>query len=54
MEKMAEENCNVRNTRGRKKIIGKERKFYDKEKLKNLTPNGQKATRVLTNTLQTG
>jgi hypothetical protein len=41
----------VRILEGGKKIVAKEESFYDSEVLKNITPDWQKATRVLTNTL---
>jgi hypothetical protein len=50
-KKLAEESAPVRILEGGKKIAGKEESFYDGEILKNLTPEWQKATRVLTNTL---
>jgi len=50
-KKMAEENAMVRILEGGKKIVGEEESFYDKEILKNLTGEWQKATRVLSNTL---
>jgi hypothetical protein len=50
-KKIVEENAAVRILEGGKKIIGREESFYDNELLKNLTPEWQKATRVLTNTL---
>ncbi len=49
--KIAEENAMVRVLEGGKKIIGKEESFYDIEILKNVTCEWQKATRVLSNTL---
>jgi hypothetical protein len=49
--KLVEESSAVRILEGGKKIAGKEENFYDSEILKNLTPEWQKATRVLTNTL---
>ena len=49
--KIVEENAVVRILEGGKKIAGKDETFYDNEILKNLTPEWQKATRVLTNTL---
>jgi hypothetical protein len=49
--KIAEENAMVRILEGGKKIVGKEETFYDSEILKNITPEWQKATRVLMNTL---
>jgi hypothetical protein len=50
-KKIVEENAMVRILEGGKKIQGKEEGFYDNEILKNLTPEWQKATRVMTNTL---
>ena len=50
-KKLSEENAVVRILEGGKKIVGKEEGFYDNEILKNITPEWQKATRVLTNTL---
>jgi hypothetical protein len=50
-KKIAEENAAVRILEGGKKIIGKEETFYDKEILKNVTGEWQKAWRVLSNTL---
>lgn len=50
-KKLVEENATVRMLEGGKKIVGKEESFYDNEILKNLTPEWQKATRVLSNTL---
>ena len=50
-EKISDENATVRILEGGKKIVGKEESFYDNEVLKNLTPDWQKATRVLSNTL---
>ncbi len=49
--KIAEENAVVRMLEGGKKIAGKEDSFYDSEILKNITGEWQKATRVLSNTL---
>lgn len=49
--KIAEENATVRILEGGKKIAGKEESFYDTEILKNITGEWQKATRVLSNTL---
>ena len=51
MEKISDENATVRILEGGKKIVGKEDSFYDGEILKNITPDWQKATRVLSNTL---
>jgi len=50
-KKICDENAMVRQLEGGKKIVGKDESFYDNEILKNLTPEWQKATRVLTNTL---
>jgi len=50
-KKIAGENAAVRMLEGGKKIAGKEETFYDNELLKNLTSDWQKATRVLSNTL---
>ena len=50
-KKISDENATVRILEGGKKIVGKEESFYDNEVLKNITPDWQKATRVLTNTL---
>jgi hypothetical protein len=50
-KKICDENAMVRILEGGKKIVGKEDSFYDSELLKNITPDWQKATRVLTNTL---
>ena len=49
--KLAEESAAIRILEGGKKIAGKEENFYDNEILKNLSPEWQKATRVLSNTL---
>ena len=49
--KIAEENATVRILEGGKKIAGKDESFYDTEILKNITGEWQKATRVLSNTL---
>ncbi len=49
--KMTEENAVVRILEGGKKIAGKEESFYDNEIIKNITGDWQKATRVLSNTL---
>jgi hypothetical protein len=49
--KIAEENAAVRILEGGKKIVGKEEDFYDNEIVKNVTAEWQKATRVLSNTL---
>ena len=49
--KIMEENAMVRVLEGGKKIVGKEEDYYDGEIIKNLTPEWQKATRVLSNTL---
>ena len=50
-KRLCEENSMVRMLEGGKKIIGKEESFYDNEIMKNLTPDWQKASRVITNTL---
>lgn len=50
-KKMAEENAMVRMLEGGKKIVGKDESFYDSEIVKNVTNEWQKATRVLSNTL---
>lgn len=50
-KKLVEENATVRILEGGKKIAAKSETFYDSELLKNITPEWQKATRVLTNTL---
>lgn len=50
-KKISDENATVRILEGGKKIVAKEESFYDSEILKNITPDWQKATRVLTNTL---
>lgn len=49
--KLTEENAVVRILEGGKKIAGKEESFYDNEIMKNITGEWQKATRVLSNTL---
>lgn len=49
--RLTEENAPVRILEGGKKLAGREANFYDGEILKNLTPEWQKASRVLTNTL---
>lgn len=50
-KKLAEENAMVRILEGGKKIIGKEENFYDHEILKNCSGEWQKASRLLSNTL---
>lgn len=50
-KKLCDENAMVRILEGGKKIAGKEEDFYDTEILKNITGEWQKATRVLSNTL---
>lgn len=50
-KRLCEENSLVRILEGGKKIVGKDETFYDNEILKNLTKDWQKATRVLSNTL---
>ena len=49
--KIAEENATVRILEGGKKIVGKDESFYDKEIIKNVTGEWQRAWRVLSNTL---
>ncbi|MFM7838787.1 MAG: DUF3658 domain-containing protein [Chitinophagaceae bacterium] len=48
--RLAVENAGVRILEGGKKIVGKEYTYYDTELLKSLTPDWQKATRVVTHT----
>lgn len=50
-KKLADENAMVRILEGGKKIIGKEANFYDNEILKNCSGEWQKASRLLSNTL---
>lgn len=50
-KKLSDENAMIRILEGGKKIVAKEESFYDGEILKNITPDWQKATRVLSNTL---
>ena len=50
-KKIVEENATVRILEGGKKIEGKDASFYDGEIMKNITPEWQKAWRVLSNTL---
>jgi len=50
-KKLCVENSTVRILEGGKKIISKDETFYDNEILKNLSPEWQKATRVIGNTL---
>lgn len=50
-KRLVDENAVVRMLEGGKKIAGKEEDFYDNEIIKNLTGEWQKATRVLSNTL---
>ncbi|HMG68906.1 MAG TPA: DUF1835 domain-containing protein [Chitinophagaceae bacterium] len=50
-KKLCTENAIVRILEGGKKIVGKDESFYDSEILKNSTPEWQKASRVLSNTL---
>jgi len=50
-KKIVEENATVRILEGGKKIVGEKESFYDKEIMKNITSEWQKATRVLSNTL---
>ncbi|MCX6319548.1 MAG: DUF1835 domain-containing protein [Bacteroidetes bacterium] len=49
--RLSEENAMVRILEGGKKIAGKEDSYYDTEIVKNITGEWQKATRVLSNTL---
>lgn len=49
--KLMEDSSPVRMLEGGKKIVGKDERFYDSEILKNITPEWQKATRALSNTL---
>ncbi|RYF94749.1 MAG: DUF1835 domain-containing protein [Chitinophagaceae bacterium] len=50
-KRLVDENAMVRILEGGKKIAGKEESFYDSEILKNITGEWQKATRVMSNTL---
>jgi hypothetical protein len=50
-KKLCTENAMVRMLEGGKKIVGKDETFYDADILRNITPEWQKATRILTNTL---
>lgn len=50
-KRLAEENAAIRILEGGKKISAKEEEFYDADILRNLAPEWQKATRVLSNTL---
>ncbi len=50
-KKLSEENAIVRILEGGKKLVGKEENFYDNEIIKNCTGDWQKASRVLSNTL---
>jgi len=50
-KKIVEENAGVRILEGGKKIVSKPDSFYDSEIMKNITPEWQKAWRVLSNTL---
>ena len=50
-KRLCDENNMVRILEGGKKIIGKEDMFFDNDIMKNLTPEWQKAARVITNTL---
>lgn len=49
--KLMQDNATVRILEGGKKIVSKEATFYDDEILKNITSDWQKASRVITNTL---
>ena len=50
-KRLCDENSMVRILEGGKKIIGKGEDFYDNDIIRNLTPEWQKAARVVTNTL---
>jgi len=50
-KKIVDENAGVRILEGGKKIVGKPDSFFDSEIMKNITPEWQKAWRVLSNTL---
>lgn len=50
-KKLSEESAMVRILEGGKKIVGREENFYDSEILKNCSGEWQKASRVLSNTL---
>jgi hypothetical protein len=50
-KRLMEESAAVRILEGGKKIVAKDESFYDNEILKNITPEWQKATRALSNTL---
>jgi hypothetical protein len=50
-KRLCDENSMVRILEGGKKIIGKGEDFYDNDIIRNLTPEWQKAARVITNTL---
>ena len=50
-KKLAEDNAQVRILEGGKKLAGKDVTYFDSEILKNLTPEWQKATRLISNTL---
>lgn len=50
-KKIAEENAMVRILEGGKKIVGKDENFYDNDILRNITPEWQKASRVMMNIL---
>ncbi len=49
--KLMQENATVRILEGGKKIVSKEADFYDAEILKNITGDWQKASRIITNTI---
>ena len=49
--RLMQENAMVRILEGGKKIAGKQADFYDAELIKNITAEWQKASRVITNTL---
>jgi len=50
-KRLTTENSMVRTLEGGKKIVGKGETFYDSEIIKNVNPEWQKASRVLSNTL---
>ena len=50
-KRISEENAMVRILEGGKKIEGREENFYDAEIVKNMTGEWQKATRVISNTI---
>jgi hypothetical protein len=50
-KRLSEENSMVRILEGGKKIVAKDEGFYDNDIIRNITPEWQKAARVITNTL---